>query len=241
MILQLNSIKEQIKNDKNMTEDERQHFSLQGTDIVEEFLANDPDLVADKTSTIINSLNEIDSLLYDVANQKGNTAFGKESKGSASRAISVWSGKGDILISFRAKTGGFAHGHAGILSTTKDKVIEALPKPGVVHQSASKYWSTVPDEQQYYVKNAPDKAYINAVNYAMKQVGDPYKLKTTIGNESQWYCSKLVYKACKSAGYSIGGGEPKLITVLPYDIAADYDTVSYKKKSILSNLDNRVQ
>jgi len=51
VILQLNSIKEQIKNDKNMTEDEKQHFSLQGTDIVEEFLANDPDLVADKTST----------------------------------------------------------------------------------------------------------------------------------------------------------------------------------------------
>ncbi|MCM3032629.1 hypothetical protein [Niallia sp. MER 6] len=75
------------------------------------------------------------------------------------------------MISFKAKTGGFAHGHAGILSTTKDKVIEALPKSGVVPQSATKYWSTVSDEQQYYVRNAPDKSYINAVNYVTNHNG----------------------------------------------------------------------
>lgn len=187
---------------------------------------------------------DVDGLMYNLEAEKGNINFGSKSinysKADAQQhslsttdeyqttAITGWSGKGDILISMEAKTYGLPHGHAAILSTTKDYVVEALPSPGVVHQSATKYWSTVSDESQYYVKGAPDSAYINAVNYAKNQIGEPYKLKTTLGNTTEWYCSKLVFKAWELAGYQVGSLDEYLGVVLPGSIAFDVDTIKYK-------------
>ncbi|MGG1663810.1 YiiX/YebB-like N1pC/P60 family cysteine hydrolase [Brevibacillus sp. NRS-1366] len=105
-------------------------------------------------------------------------------------------------------------------------VYEALPRPGVVHQFATKYWSTVDDESQYYVKDAEDADYKMAVAYAKSQVGDSYGLETTLSNSSVWYCSKLVYKAWKDAGFSIGSLDEYAGVVLPSSLIIDVDTVS---------------
>lgn len=216
IIEKLENTKEDIKlNYNNLNLAQKENIREQSYELVNVFLDENRNLDIGKTDNLLSTLEDIDSLLYNLEEEKGNVNFGsksinysKSSLKSANdfqtNAVTSWSGKGDILISLEAKTAGFPHGHAAILSTTKDYVIEALPKPGVVHQSASKYWSTVSDEGQYYVKGAPDSAYVNAVNYAKNQIGEPYKLATTLNNTSEWYCSKLVFKAWESAGYHIG-------------------------------------
>jgi uncharacterized protein YycO len=241
----LEKTKLDIQNATDLSLKEKEKISKETSKLVNEFLATDSDIEQEKIGEVIDSLKEIDGMMYDVVNEKGNENFGsksvkfKKSNKEAEVGIAAvvepgdgggtyWNGKGDILISYVAKTYGFAHGHAAVLSTTRDYVIESLPSPGVVHQSASKYWSTVSDEGQYYVKGASDYDYIEAANYAKSQVGDPYKLTTTLNDTTQWYCSKLVYQAWKAAGWQVGSLDQYTGFVLPESISADWDTIKYK-------------
>lgn len=239
---ELENTKEDINVGNDMTVSQKESIREQNYKLVNDFLDANHNFDKEKVNILLTSLEDIDSLMYDLEKEKGNVNFGSKStnysksdveQGSLNRvekyaASNSWNGKGDILISMTAKTYGFPHGHAAILSTTPHYVIEALSKPGVVHQSASKYWSTVSDEGQYYVKGAPDSAYIKAVNYAKVQIGELYKLKTSLSNTSEWYCSKLVYKAWQSAGYHVGTLDAYAGVVLPESIRVDADTVKYK-------------
>lgn len=232
------TIKSQISSNNNLDIEEKEKVRKKNYELLNAFLDANKGMETQKVEKIISTVEDIDALMYDLEAEKGNTNFGSKSidydpnnektYGEMRAAAATWSGKGDILISLQAKTGGFPHGHAAILSTTPHYVIEALPRPGVVHQSASKYWSTVDDEGQYYVKGAPDSSYIKAVSYAKNQIGEPYKLKTSLDNTSEWYCSKLVYKAWLSAGYHVGSLDTHLGVVLPASIKGDLDTVKYK-------------
>jgi uncharacterized protein YycO/cell division protein FtsB len=241
LMRQLETIKQDIQEKSKLTILEKEKISKDSHELVNQFLKDNRDLDNEKQFVLLNSLKDIDGLMYNVAIEKGNANFGSKSGtsiftqsndnqnflGLVSTSSTTWSGRGDILISLEAKTYGLPHGHAGILSDKKDYVIEALPSPGVVHHSAEKYWSTVDDEGQYYVKNAKSADYQKAVDYAKAQVGEPYKLKTTLGNTSEWYCSKLVFKAWESAGFQVGSLDEYLGVVLPGSIIADWDTVKY--------------
>lgn len=188
LVKELGTIQEKVKKE-NLELAEKEDIREKSYELVSDLLSSNTDLNLQNKEVLLSTLEELDTLLYNVVAEKGNENFGSKSinysksdseqkaqNETQQKAIASWNGKGDILISLKAKTWGFPHGHAAILSTTKHKVIEALPNPGVVHQSATKYWSTVSDEGQYYVKGAPDSAYVNAVKYALKQVSDPYKL-----------------------------------------------------------------
>lgn len=237
---QLEMIKENIQEESTLTLSEKEDISKNSHELVNDFLKANHDLDNESQHDLLNSLKAIDGLMYNVTIEKGNINFGSKSSNFTQsneehnssdnvrkKRANHWSGTGDILISLEAKTYGFPHGHAAILSTTEDFVIEALPRPGVVHQSATKYWSTVDDEAQYYVKGASKSDYRKAVSYARDQIGKPYKLKTSLNNESKWYCSKLVFKAWEYAGFRIGSVDEYLGIVLPASIISDWDVVEY--------------
>lgn len=242
---QIESIKEKIKEKPTLTLSEKEEISKDSHELVNQFLKDNRNLDNEEQLVLINSLKDIDGLMYNVEIEKGNTNFGSKSSTvteqgeihnsldlvneseEVSATSSSWYGIGDILISLEAKTYGLPHGHAAILSDIEDYVIEALPSPGVVHHSATKYWSTVDDDAQYYVKNASWSDYEQAVSYAKDQIGEPYKLKTTLGNTSEWYCSKLVFKAWEYAGFQVGSLDEYIGVVIPGSIKADWDTVEY--------------
>lgn len=238
VLKELETVKEDIQKETELSLSEKEKISKDSHDLVKDYMDQNPDMDVDDLRNLLTSVKEIDRMMYNVAVEKGNKNFGSKStennypKKMSSRNISSaadsWSGYGDILVSLEAKTGIWRHGHAAILSTKEDYVIEALPKPGVVHQSATKYWSTVDDETQYYVKGAEDDDYRMAVAYAKSQVGDSYGLETTLSNSSVWYCSKLVYRSWKDAGFSIGSLDEYTGVVLPSSLMIDMDTVSYK-------------
>lgn len=226
--------KNQATNSADLSTEDKEVIRETNYEMLHNFVDGN-DLEPNQIENLMTILEDTDALMYNLDAERGNVDFGSNSEGYSpddeeepTFSINSWSGKGDILISLTAKTKGFPHGHAAILSTTSHYVYEALPSPGVIHQRASTYWSTVNDEGQYYVKGAPDSAYTKAANYAKKQVGKPYKLKTTLNNTSEWYCSKLVYKAWLDAGYHVGTLDAYAGIVLPESIRMDFDTVKYK-------------
>jgi len=104
---------------------------------------------------------------------------------------------GNILIALDSITD-----HVGLVAD-RYNVIEAHPNNpngGVDYRENS--WT----DRYDYVKGlevigASDSSKQNAVNYAASQYGDPYSLATTRESESEWYCSKLVWRAWYEQGY----------------------------------------
>ena len=162
--------------------------------------------------------------------QKGETEANKNSNEiiMTTRSLSSsWAErKGNILVSMSAKTYGFEHGHTAIISDDIGKVLEALPgdENGVCNHMATKYWSTVDDEDELYAKGASWSQYDTAIQYAKNQFHEPYKIQTSLDDETSWYCSKLVYKAFEAAGVTVNDtyhympGVPGLKMVLPTNI-----------------------
>lgn len=149
----------------------------------------------------------------------------------------TWSDRrGNILVSMTAKWSGIlTHGHAAIISNTYASVVEALPGV-VVEQLATKYWGGVNDEDECYVQGASWANYDNAIAYAKNQLGKSYAIKTPLTDLSQWYCSKLVYKAYESVGINVTRqymylGTIKMVT--PYDILMDHDLIWIGENTIL--------
>jgi len=114
-----------------------------------------------------------------------------------------WTNYGDILISLDKiftwrwpKTGSvyvsWNHGHAGIADFTANYVIEAHPDFGVASKNRYKNFWAKYNTDKLYVGGASQAKYTTAVNYAKKQIGKPYAIKTDLITTSSWYCSKLV-------------------------------------------------
>ncbi|MDY7221211.1 YiiX/YebB-like N1pC/P60 family cysteine hydrolase [Halalkalibacterium halodurans] len=128
-------------------------------------------------------------------------------------------------------------GHTAVLSTTDYWVIEAARTKNngskVFHWNRRNLWEGASGIKQYKVTsktgtNATAAERRAAVNYGLKQVGDPYALKTTIWSEDKWYCSKLTnaqwnhvgYNLQSSAAFTIDG----IVAVIPSHIVADANT-----------------
>jgi len=134
-------------------------------------------------------------------------------------------------------------GHTAVLSTKSKYVIEAATTGGngakVFHWNVSNIWSNTTGIKQYKVaswlgKDASIEEREKAVKYGLNQVGEPYSLKTTLSNESNWYCSKLTYRMWKDGGYSLQplSNYTKIngyLLILPVDIANDSNSWLYKK------------
>ena len=212
----LKEFNEEVKNTNDVNN--KEEIRSQAKSIIGDFMQDEyeKDSTLYQDENIKEILNEIDKIEMEVS------AFNEKGAGSENTKAtrSAWSQRrGNILISLSASTYGFQHGHAAILSDKEGMVIEALPKPGVIQQSASKYWSTVNDEREFYVDKATWANYDGAIKYAKNQIGEPYKIKTTLSNTSEWYCSKLVYKAFDSQGIDIGPpGLVKPLIILPANI-----------------------
>jgi uncharacterized protein YycO len=72
-----------------------------------------------------------------------------------------------------------------------------------------------------------------AVKYAKNQVGEGFKLKTSLFTSKKWYCSKLVFRAWNSVGYDLRGVRGTFLAgyvlILPNDIMIDLNTRTIKK------------
>lgn len=130
---------------------------------------------------------------------------------------------GYIFITLDNSTFGWEHGHAGIGNYTGGSVIEANPGVGVklYGDRVNTYWHAQRTGGIYKVKNATSTDYMYARNYAYSQIGKSYNVAPY---NSGFYCSELVYKAWKSAGFYVA---PKSAVEFytPLGIMNDADTV----------------
>ncbi len=217
---------------------EKDQLSIENYNMLHAFLEENPNLDHEKKISIVDRVNDLDVMIYDSQLGKDDSQFENNLIGYTKNAKTgvtpfTWENnggtsyyKGDILISNVAKSYDvIRHGHTALMSTIPNYVVEAV-RSGVQHNPASIYWGQphINDEELYYVKNAPDSAYLAAYQFAVAQVGEPYNVYAGFENNTEWYCSKLVFKAWKSAGYNVG---PLMGPVLPIDIAASPNTIKY--------------
>lgn len=209
--------------------------------VIEKLPADEQQDATRKVLEVIADLNreEIDAI----------TEMKKESLNPNSRTYNAranWTNYGDILISLDKdftwrwpKTGSiyvsWNHGHAGIADFTTNYVIEAHPDFGVASKNRYKSFWAKYNTDELYVGGATQDKYTKAVNYAKNQIGKPYAIKTTLASTSEWYCSKLVYKAWLDAGYNVGNAKTSfpipsgIVGVTPYQILWDDNVFFYQK------------
>jgi uncharacterized protein YycO len=82
------------------------------------------------------------------------------------------------------------------------------------------YWSNSDVEYRYIVKpkvalSSAEKTIIKS--YLDLQDSDTYSWMSTLGDETKWYCSKLVWRSYKAVGRDIGNNP--LLAIYPIDIA----------------------
>ncbi len=145
----------------------------------------------------------------------------------------TWINFGDILITLDSAFKEWEHGHAGIADYYKDHVIEAAGYGKGVRRAKNykTYWAKQ-NTDELYVGKASQAQYKKAVEFATQQIGKTYNIATTLSNNSQWYCSKLVYRAWLAAGYDVGGNKVNIAGiqgVLPKEILWDDNVFWYQK------------
>jgi len=155
----------------------------------------------------------------------------KRTKRSVDDPIMTREARGDILLTFDQGVKGFQYGHAGVVYNDS-YVVEALWE-GVDYVYIGKWkW---PDYQGAYdtVKamyvednngnKAEQKYYTWAGSNAGYHVGKPYnKTFVNMYRTDQFYCSQLVWRACKDSGYDVSNNSVAFVT--PLDIAQDNNT-----------------
>ncbi|WP_110114792.1 YiiX/YebB-like N1pC/P60 family cysteine hydrolase [Bacillus sp. CGMCC 1.16541] len=128
-------------------------------------------------------------------------------------------------------------GHTAVLSTTDYYVIEASKTANngakVHHWNRSNLWKGASGIKQLKVTtklgtNATTTERKKAVDFGKNQVGEPYKLKTSIWSTDAWYCSKLTNAQWDHAGYNLQSSRAfyidGLLAVIPDDILMDANT-----------------
>lgn len=133
---------------------------------------------------------------------------------------------GDILIALDSITD-----HVGIVQDTYT-VIEAHPKNpnGGVDYRSNDWKSRYSKIKGLYIPKASSTNKKNAVSYAKSQIGEPYNLFADRWGTSDWYCSKLVWRAWYEQGFDIEGRNLELRgqLVTPGDILdSPYTSVFY--------------
>lgn len=113
----------------------------------------------------------------------------------------------------------YPYGHVALVSKNKNAVIEAVGK-GVKHRVYTTMWTSKTTKglcDELYVRGATWAKYDSAIAFALKQENKPYKWKTSLSANNEWYCSKLVWRAYKEAGMG-ELGEPYLGYIPPSNI-----------------------
>jgi hypothetical protein len=199
-----------------------------------------------KFEELINSLDRLDLEVSKVENQPiydigGPGAMSTVTTSSTMSTTSTSWRYGDILYYGIGSNNALGEpsftGHTAVLSTTDYFVIEAARTANngakVHHWNRSNLWRGASGIKQYKVttklgKNASTTERRTAVNFGLNQVGEPYKLKTTIFSSDAWYCSKLTMRQWYNAGYDLRGARglhiSGILLVIPYDIRIDANT-----------------
>jgi uncharacterized protein YycO len=123
--------------------------------------------------------------------------------------------KGDILIALDSVTD-----HVAIVKDTYT-VIEAHPdNPNGVNYRDNNWKERYSEIKGMRVDGATTTNKTNAVNYATAQLYEPYSIFSGRWTESDWYCSKLVWRAWYNQGFNVEGkaGEAPGTHVTPGDI-----------------------
>ncbi|MGG6359110.1 YiiX/YebB-like N1pC/P60 family cysteine hydrolase [Peribacillus frigoritolerans] len=137
---------------------------------------------------------------------------------------------GDLLVTMDSTYGsaGFRYGHAAIVYTSNEYTIESYDTTGVKKFAMTKWkpGGKIDTMIALWVKGATSTDYGQAKSYSGSQIGDPYNYSFWDSDRSdKFYCSQLLWKAWKYAGFNVNGGWDTLIS--PYDIVQDSDTTGY--------------
>lgn len=137
---------------------------------------------------------------------------------------------GDILVTMDNTYGSasFIYGHAAIVYTSNEYTIESYDTTGVKKFAMTKWkpGGKIDTMIALWVKGATGTDYVQAKEYSGVQIGDPYNSAFWDSDRSdKFYCSQLVWKAWKHAGFNVNGGWDTMIS--PYDMVEDSDTTGY--------------
>ncbi|WP_243388307.1 YiiX/YebB-like N1pC/P60 family cysteine hydrolase [Bacillus kexueae] len=230
--------KQQVHVDDLLTEINNLHIKVE--DYLNSFQNNDiynsPSL-----EELVEKLDKLDLKANSLKSKKYDIKTSVDVQGLASTSSSKNWRYGDILYygvgSDNAAGEPSFTGHTAVLSTTDYYVIEASKTSNsgnkVHHWNRSNLWKGASGIKQYKVtnlfgKDASATQRKEAVNFGLKQKGDPYKLKTALWTNDYWYCSKLTMRQWYSAGYDLRGARGMhlsgYVLVIPLDIRIDANT-----------------
>lgn len=136
--------------------------------------------------------------------------------------------KGDILVTMDNGSSSFRYGHAAIVLSDNRYTMEAWPSNGVQIHGISKWrpGGSIKTMIAMWVKGALGEDYTESQYWAKLQKGDPYNSSFYDSNRTdKFYCSQLVWKAWKYAGFDVNGGWDSLIS--PFDMVEDSQTTGY--------------
>lgn len=124
--------------------------------------------------------------------------------------------RGDILIALDSITD-----HIGLVVDSYT-IVEAHPDNpnGGVDYRDNNWESRYSEIKGLRVSSASYSQKLAAVNYAKRQVDEPYKLASGRWSEDKWYCSKLAWRAYYEQGIDLEGRtyEPRGAFVTPGDL-----------------------
>lgn len=128
---------------------------------------------------------------------------------------------GLVFLTLDSTTLNWNHGHAGIGSGKDGKVIE-VNYNDVIREYKNRvktYWKHRANGGIYKVIGVQDSAYNKAKEYAVSKKGLNYGFE--FWDSNTFYCSELVYKAWKSAGYDIATSS--ILFIYPIHMMNDSD------------------
>ncbi len=134
--------------------------------------------------------------------------------------------KGDILVTYQHSHFGWDHGHAAIVRTDNNYIVEAWSgSTNKVRNYQNNFKTRYSDARKFYIKGATDADYGNAVSYAYNQIGDPYSLTATKNTTTKFYCSQLAWQAWNKQGFDLDGNGGLIVT--PANLEDDGSTIKY--------------
>jgi uncharacterized protein YycO len=141
---------------------------------------------------------------------------------------------GDILVTLDGTSNGsmgWAGGHAGVVHTDKEYVIESFGNKSKELNGVRKWPNDWENRYKHirglYVSGAGPEHYQQAANYSQDQLGKSYNYnffnkKTT----AKFYCSQLVWRAWMNNGYDLDDGG----AVWPIDLIESPNTKVFYSK-----------
>lgn len=132
----------------------------------------------------------------------------KEMKANAYRTNNLGE-TGDILITYKGEGTTWFHGHAAIVSTDKEKTVEAFKNSGVVEREND--WNKS-GSRHYRVKKSQEWERRIAASWARSYLKRPYEVSFNKWRTDKFYCSQLVWRAWYNTGTNLAPSATLLVT-----------------------------